>query len=104
MNRETKRMLQKQGQMTEDGTPTSRRPASSATPGRRPPNPNRPGLGKRIGNYFAEVKVELAKVLWPNKEETISYSKVVLITLILITLLIFGLDYGFSRLVSWLFQ
>ena len=98
-------MLQKQGQMTEDGMPVSRRPSSaSATTGRRPVDPNRPGIGKRFANYFAEVKIELAKVLWPKKQETISYSKVVLVTLVLITLLIFGLDYGFTKLVSWLFQ
>jgi len=105
VNRQTKRMLQKQGQMTEDGMPASRRPSTSSTmSNRRPPDPNRPGLAKRMSNYFGEVKIELAKVLWPNKQETVSYSKVVLVTLVLITLLIFGLDYGFSKLVSWLFQ
>jgi preprotein translocase subunit SecE len=98
-------MLQKQGQMTEDGMPASRRPSSaSGAANRRPVDPNRPGLGKRMANYFAEVKIELAKVLWPKKQETVSYAKVVLVTLVLITLLIFALDYGFTKLVSWLFQ
>lgn len=106
MNRQTKRLLQRQGQLGPDGEPASRRApaAASATAARRAASPNRASLGRRFVDYLGEVKVELLKVLWPKRPEVVNYSMVVLVTLVLLTLLIFGLDFLFSRGVQYLFK
>ncbi len=105
MNRQTKRLLQRQGQLGADGAPAARRaPASSAASSRRPPDPNRPNAARRFVDYLGEVKVELSKVLWPKRPEVVNYSTVVLATLILLALLIFGLNFLFARGVQFLFK
>ena len=104
MNRQTKRMLQRQGQLGADGAPTARRAPASAGASRRPPDAERASMGKRFVQYMREVRAELGKVLWPKRPEVVNYSTVVLTTLVLLALLIFGLNYLFARGVHFLFQ
>jgi preprotein translocase subunit SecE len=54
---------------------------------------------KRTGirQFIKEVRQELKKVDWPNRRELVSYTVVVLATLIVTTLYIAGLDFVFSR-------
>ena len=33
-----------------------------------------------IGEYFKGVKIEMKKVVWPTKKETVSYTAVVILT------------------------
>ncbi|MBX3315136.1 MAG: preprotein translocase subunit SecE [Actinobacteria bacterium] len=95
MNRETKRLLQKQGQITEDGSPkASRRPAPS------PNAPKEPRTKPR--QFFREVNAELRKVAWPTRSETINLSLVVLAFLVLMTALIAGFDFVFSKAVLFI--
>ena len=103
MNRQTKRLLQRQGQIDEEGAPTGggRRPPPSAQ--RRPPSPDRPGRPERILEFAREVRNELAKVAWPNRPEVVKYTLVVFVTLVFMTSLVFGLDYGFAKGVLFLF-
>jgi preprotein translocase subunit SecE len=100
VNRQTKRILQQQGEVASDGAPLARRP--TAPP--RSPDFERPRLSVRIATYFSEVRAELAKVLWPRADEVRNYATVVLTTLVLLALLIFGLNYAFARGVIWLFK
>ena len=103
MNRQTKRLLQRQGQIDDEGTPTGggRRPPAAV---RRPaPTPDRPGLPERILEFAREVRNELAKVAWPNRPEVVKYTLVVFVTLVFMTSLVFGLDYGFAKGVLFLF-
>jgi preprotein translocase SecE subunit len=46
----------------------------------------------------------MRKVAWPTRAETINYSAVVLVTLVVVILLIFGLDYVFHSASSFLFK
>ena len=102
MNRQTKRLLQRQGQIDEEGTPTSgRRPPPAAQ--RRPPTPDRPSLGSRIVEFLREVRNELAKVAWPNRQEVVKYTLVVFVTLVFMTSLVFGLNFAFAKGVLFLF-
>ncbi len=103
MNRQTKRLLQRQGQIDEEGTPTGggRRPPPAAR--RQPPSPDRPGRLQRIVEFGREVRNELAKVAWPNRPEVVKYTLVVFVTLVFMTSLVFGLDYGFAKGVLFLF-
>jgi preprotein translocase subunit SecE len=99
VNREMKRMMQRQGQVDADGTPTRREPPAR-------PSPARAATKERVGpsEYARQVRGELRKVAWPTRAEVINYSIVVLVALILLTILIFGLDWAFGKAVIFLFK
>jgi preprotein translocase subunit SecE len=54
---------------------------------------------KRTGvrQFLKEVRLELKKVDWPTRRELISYTIVVLATLIVTTAYVAGLDFVFSK-------
>ena len=96
LNREQKRMLQRQGELGPDGEPLRQK---------RGPQASRPKEQRTGPTQFAkEVRSELRKVAWPTKSETINYSIVVFITLVVFTLLIFGVDWVFSEFVLKIFD
>jgi len=108
VNRETKRLLQRQGQMDEEGNPAV---GNRRAP--RPIQPDRRGLTDRTQaeNFFQrsvdflrEVRAELRRVAWPNRAETLNSSTVVLVAVVVLTAAIFGLDTGFSKFVLYLFK
>jgi preprotein translocase subunit SecE len=55
----------------------------------------RPRNRERIGfrQYIREVRQELKKVAWPTREETTTYTVVVLSVTIILTVMTFGLDF-----------
>jgi preprotein translocase subunit SecE len=79
MNRQTKRMLERQQQAA------VRRPV--AEPARR--------VGPRA--FLREVRQELRKVQWPTRREVVAYTLVVLVTVVVLTSYVFGLDFLISR-------
>jgi preprotein translocase subunit SecE len=103
VNRETRRLLQRQGQLGADGAPATRQRPPAQAQSRRLPEGQRPSFFVRVANFLREVRSEISKVLWPKREEVVNYSIVVLTTLIFVALLIFGLNYAFARGVSFLF-
>jgi len=97
MNRETKRMMQKQGQAGADGTPVARaRPSVDDVQRRK---------SQRVGirQYFTEVREEMRQVAWPTRPELTNYTSIVLFVLVFMTTLIFLFGYGFSKFVNFLF-
>ena len=96
MNRETKRMLQKQGAINADGTPVR----EARTPITRDPKEPRPTPLV----FISQVRAELKKVLWPTRGEVKTYTSVVLFTLLLMTLLTFCFDWVFSKSVFSLYS
>jgi preprotein translocase subunit SecE len=99
MNRETKRMMQRQGQTEGDGSPAPR--ASRATATQRRPTPQKRTPMVQVGR---EIRDELRQVAWPTRSELINYTAVVLTTLILMISLIFLLNLAFGKTIIWLFQ
>ena len=97
MNRETKRMLQRQGQLGPDGAPARAKPQP-----RPAPRPVKERTTPR--QYLREVRGELRKVAWPTRAEVTRYSIIVLITVVVLTSYIFGLDYLFAKFVFFLFD
>ena len=95
MNRQQKRMLQKQGEVDADGAPvrTRRQPQQSAPQERTGPM-----------QFLREVRGELRKVAWPSRSETVNYSIVVLVTIVVLGAIIYGLDWVFSTLILDLFE
>ena len=102
MNREMKRMMQRQGQIEADGSPATRR---TAPPRTRPQvAQTRTGIGRRIVEFFREVRSELRQVAWPTRNEVFNSATVVLVTLILLVSFIFVLNYAFHHAVDFLFR
>jgi preprotein translocase subunit SecE len=89
VNRETKRMLQKQGAINADGTAVR----ETRSPVAR--DPKEPRVTPMV--FISQVRAELKKVLWPTRAEVKTYTSVVLFTLLLMTLLTFSFDWIFSK-------
>lgn len=53
-------------------------------------------------SFFGDSVSELKKVRWPNKKELTSYTIVVLVTVIFVTIYFTILDFGISNLVRLL--
>ena len=97
MNRQTKRMMQR------DEARKKKQP-------RRAPKPA-PGQGAVAGKaprtkprqFFKEVAAELRKVAWPTRQEVIGYSIVVLVSSIVIAAIVFAMDFVFTEAILALF-
>ena len=98
MNREQKRMMQRQGQVGADGAASTRRATTAQDVQRR--RRERVSLGR----YVREVRDEMRQVAWPSRSEVINYTSIVVFVLVFMSLLIFGLGFGFSKFVTFLFQ
>jgi preprotein translocase subunit SecE len=57
-------------------------------------------LWKTVTQFLRDVRIEMKKVIWPNREEVINYTFVVLITVAVVTTYILVLDLGLSRLLN----
>ena len=51
------------------------------------------------GEFFNQVKIETAKVVWPTRAETVRTGIMVLIMTALLGIFFFGVDSAFSALV-----
>ena len=63
----------------------------------------RRGPVARISLFIRQVINELKKVVTPTRRELFSYTGVVLTFVIIMMGIVYGLDFGFSALVSWVF-
>jgi preprotein translocase subunit SecE len=94
LNREQKRSLKRMGALNEQGQPT------------RAPAPPKRAASDRVGpvQYVSEVRDEMRKVAWPKWPEVRRFSLIVLITVVLYTAYVFGLDSLFGVLSGWLYD
>ncbi len=76
LNREQKRMLQRQGELGPDGEPIRTRRGTQQR------------AKERTGpvEFAREVRSELRKVAWPTRSETINYSIITIVTLVFFTM------------------
>jgi preprotein translocase subunit SecE len=98
MNRQMKRMQERQERRAKASVAERRETATTSA--RRSAAPTE-GKKKRTGarQFLKEVRQELRKVDWPSRRELISYTIVVLVTVIVMTTFVFGLDFVFSKLI-----
>ncbi len=96
LNREQRRMLQRQGEIDEAGEPVRSR--------RTPPTQQTKEDRANAGEFVREVRGELKKVAWPTRQETIRYTIIVFVTLVLLTAFVAGLDWVSSQAVLKLFK
>ena len=76
---------------------------SSAAPERGRPKGERTPLTARLGLFYRQVVAELRKVIWPTRQELITYTSVVIVFVSFIIALVYGLDYGFTWVVLKIF-
>ena len=88
MNRQAKRMAQRQ-----KATPADRAEAARQ---RRSLGPERRHRSS-IRTFLKEVRAELRKVNWPTRHELVGYTVVVLVSVTFLTAYVFGLDLAFSK-------
>jgi preprotein translocase subunit SecE len=58
---------------------------------------------KKIVSFFQESFAELKKVTWPSRDETISSTKVVLVSTLIIAAMLGLVDFALFKIVDWLF-
>jgi len=93
LNREQKRQLKRMGALDEQGKAT-----------RAPRQQKRPQDRVGVRQYLREVRDEMRKVAWPGRPEVTRYSIVVVITVVLYTALVGGLDYVFGEFSQWFYS
>ncbi|MHB8287819.1 MAG: preprotein translocase subunit SecE [Acidimicrobiales bacterium] len=96
VNRQTKRMMQRQGQVEADGSAAVRKPPVR--------NPRQPSERTTPAEFAREVRSEMRQVAWPKSPEVVNYASVVLVALVLLTGLIFVLNYAFSKAMLFMFK
>jgi len=64
----------------------------------------RPNFGSSPAVFFREVKSELAKVIWPTKQEVIRLTIIVVAISLVIGIYIGGLDFLFTKLTDLLIK
>jgi preprotein translocase subunit SecE len=107
VNRETKRMMQRQGQMEADGSPASRRAPAGGQAGPRTAAARKGPSGRKRTTpvqFTREIRDEMRQVAWPSRAELLNYTSVVLTTLFIMIGLIFVLNLGFGKLITLLFS
>ena len=87
MNRQAKRMMQRQKNAPQDRAEALRQRRASLDQRKRTP----------LRVFLKEVRAELRKVNWPTRQELIGYTIVVLVAVVFLTSAVFGLDIGFSK-------
>lgn len=56
----------------------------------------------RIVKWFKDLKSEFKKVTWPTKKKVINNTSVVLVTMVIASAFVGGLDYGLLKLFSFI--
>ena len=90
-NRQTKRMMAKQG------SDKPRAPERKSAPQHQTRERTSPKT------FLSEVRAELRKVAWPTRQEVINSTIVVLICIVVMATLIFGFDYASAKAVLFLY-
>jgi len=94
LNREMRRLQAKEEERAK------KRRAEGSRPQKKSAKDQDLSFFARAKKYFREVRQELKKVAWPSREELTTYTVVVFGVTTVLTLVVFALDWGFSKLVA----
>jgi preprotein translocase subunit SecE len=82
-----------------------------AVPSKKQPQAARVAPAKAKNNFInstvqflREVKIELKKVAWPSRKQTIGSTAVVIVLIVLISLFLGSIDIGLSSLIRTVLQ
>jgi preprotein translocase subunit SecE len=107
MNREMRRLQEaeeRRRKKAEESSGMSRAQRRAAALQARAQTGERKSFPRRIADYLHEVRVELRKVHWPNREQMIAFTTVTMITTLVLTAVVFALDVGAKQAVIWLIE
>jgi preprotein translocase subunit SecE len=74
------------------GKPRSRRTSGAEKPERR-----KKSLFARMALFYRQIITELRKVVWPTRNELITYTTVVIVFCVIIIAIVYALDLGFAK-------
>ncbi len=57
-------------------------------------------LPKKIGDFLKEVRLEMKKVNWPTRRETIKYTLIVISVSLVVAAFLGGLDFIFTAIIN----
>jgi preprotein translocase subunit SecE len=63
-----------------------------------------PGFLAKTGQFFREVRIELKKVTWPSRKETLASTSVVLVVVFVVALYLGAVDVVLSRVLKYILQ
>jgi len=55
----------------------------------------------KISNFLKESWLEAKKVNWPNKNEVLRYTVLVIVVSVILALFLGGTDFLFTKLLNW---
>ena len=86
------------GSATVTGTRVGARPATAPSGrGGRGAGSGRANPWRRLALFYREVVAELRKVIWPTRQELITYTSVVVVFVTVMVTIVAGLDYLFTK-------
>lgn len=97
MNREQRRLMEREERRQKSQEGSSRREQAAARVSTAPSE--RKSLWKRMTSFLHDVRLEMKKVSWPTQEQMVAFTAVTVITSTALTLLIFGLDVALKQAV-----
>ena len=53
--------------------------------------------------FARQVAAELRKVIWPTRNELVTYTAAALVFVVILSTIVLTLDYGFTKLMFWVF-
>lgn len=105
MNREMRRIQEREDRRKKkqdaQGGKAQRKAAAMQS---GPPTAERKPMWRRLRDYLHEVRMELRKVTWPTRDQMIAFTTVTVITSVVLTAVIFGLDIIMKEAVFWLLE
>ncbi|TNC28654.1 preprotein translocase subunit SecE [Amycolatopsis alkalitolerans] len=90
------------GASSADGAAKPAEKKGRATP-KRDRKEKKPSLVARFMRFVREVLAELRKVIWPTRNQMVTYTTVVLVFVAFMVALVYLLDWVFRKGVFWLF-
>jgi preprotein translocase subunit SecE len=61
-------------------------------------------VGLRFAKFFGEIRLELKKVIWPNRKQLINNTSTVLLTCAFVGVIIVAFDFGIGQIVDKVFK
>ena len=81
---------------TQDDTETDKKPRRGGKRGKK-------GLIGRLALFYRQIVAELRKVVWPSRSDLITYTTVVIVFVVVVISFVSVVDWGFNKLVSYVF-
>ena len=104
MNREMRRLQEREERRKKKEEAGGKAKRKAAAVSKAPAQTERKPFFRRVRDYFHEVRQELRKVTWPTRDQMVAFTTVTVITSVVLTGVIFGLDVAAKQFVLWLVE